>query len=154
MKIFQSFILLSFILFTACNTSTDSEDSLNFEDISIEYKKTGGWINNYILEIDSTGFINAYVSSQSTLELMDSKYTNLTEDEKEELEKLFYSFDNFKHHYQPDHFYTDQNFHTIILKNGTSIETTSVYDPSHCNIPKDLNRIILFMDQKIDELLN
>ena len=154
MKIFQSFILLSFILFTACSTSTDSEDSLNFEDISIEYQKMGGWINSYSLTIDSNGFVQAFVRAHGNLELMDSNSTSLTKKEKQTLSDLFTSFENYKDYYGPEHYYTDGNIHRIILHKDLHSDTCSVYEPQNCILPDDLKQIIEFMEQKINDLLS
>lgn len=154
MKLYLLLFVSILILALACSSSTDSDDALDFNNMNIEFYKSGGWINFYTLKIDSTGFIRAYVGDySSSITFIDSNSTNLTEDEKQLLATFFYSFSNFKKLYEPEYYLTDQNYYTIILKNGTLRDTTAVYDPPHCNLPKDLKRIMNFIDQKIDDLL-
>jgi len=151
---FASIIIL--VLIISCSTSTDTDEALDFNNMNIEFYKTGGWTNTYTLRIDSTGFVKVYVHYyyySSSIAIKDGDSANLTDEEKNLLSVLFYSFSDFKKFYEPEHSITDQNYYTIILKNGTSLDTTAVYDPPHCNLPKNLNRIISFMNDKIDDLL-
>jgi hypothetical protein len=154
MKLYRLLLLTFFIIIFACSSSTDSGEKLNFEDLNIEYIKSGGWINHYILSIDSSGFVEALVRFHSTWEVSDSNTTVLTQSEKKILSNLFESFKGMKDYYEPDHYITDQNYHTIILRSQAESDTTSVYDPLHCNLPYELDQIISFMENKIDELLN
>jgi hypothetical protein len=153
MKFYHLPILPLLILSYACSNSTDSSDAPNFEDINIKYYKSGGWINAFSLTIDSSGFVKVFVNSHSSLDLIDSNTTIITKEEKQKLSSLFSSFEDFKNYYEPEYYYTDQNYHTIILRNRIKSDTTSVYDPPHCNLPNDLKQIISFMEEKIDELL-
>ena len=154
MKLSFHILLTYLILLYSCSSSTDSDDTLDFNNMNIDFYKSGGWINFYTLKIDSTGFIRAYVGDySSSIAFIDSNSTNLTEDDKQLLTTFFYSFSDFKKLYEPEHYLTDQNYYTIILKNGTLRDTTAVYDPPNCNLPMDLKLIINFMDQKIDDLL-
>lgn len=154
MKFFQLLILALQIFVISCSNSTDSNDTLDFEDMNIEYQKMGGWINSYSLMIDSSGFVQAYVRSHSSLELLDSNNTSLSKKEKQTLSDLFSSFKNFKDYYEPEHYYTDGNMHRTILHEDLSSDTCLVYDPQNCILPDDLMQIIIFMEQKIDNLLN
>ena len=150
-------LVLGFVILfivCSCSTSTDSNDTLDFEDINIEYYKVGGWINSFSLTIDSSGLVQAYVRSHSNLELMDSNGISLSKKEMQTLSELFSSFENFDNYYEPEHYYTDGNIHRIILHENLSSDTCSVYDPQNCILPDDLKQIIDFMEQKIDELLN
>ena len=154
MKFFHLLMMAISILVVACSNSTDSNDTVNFEDMNIEYNKTGGWINPYSLLIDSSGYIQAYARSHSSLNLLDSNSTSLTKKEKQTLNELFSSFENFEDYYEPEHYYTDGNMHRIILRIDSSSDTCLVYDPYNCVLPHDLMQIIVFMEQKINDLLN
>jgi len=153
MKLYQLLILSLLILILACSNSIDSGEKLNFEDLNIEYSKSGGWINHTSLKIDSAGFVKAVIHFHATWETLDSNTTTLTSTEKKNLCDMFESFKELKNYYEPNHYYTDQDYHVIILKTEAGNDTTSVYDPAHCILPNDLNRILNFMDQKIDDLL-
>ena len=153
MKFYQFKIGMIFLLTLACSSSTDSGEKLNFEDLNIEYSKSGGWINHTSLKIDSAGFVKAVIHFHATWETLDSNTTTLTSTEKKNLCDMFESFKELKNYYEPNHYYTDQDYHVIILKTEAGNDTTSVYDPAHCILPNDLNRILNFMDQKIDDLL-
>lgn len=153
MKIYYLYVFVIAILVVACSAPTDNNETLNFDDINISYFKSGGWINPYSLFIDSTGIIKVYAYSYSSIAAKDSNTAILSGAEKKDLCRLFVSFNQFKRHYEPDHYLTDQNYFTIILRNKTSIDTTSIYDPSNCNLPEDLIQIINFMEHKLDELL-
>lgn len=154
MKLSRLLLLTFFIFIFACSSSTDSGEQLNFEDLNIKYSKSGGWINHYTLSIDSTGFVEAVVHFHATWEKLDSNTIVLTSSEKKKLCSIFESFIELNDYYEPDHYYTDQNYHTIILRTEMGSDTTSIYDPPHCNLPYELNQIISFMENKIDELLN
>ncbi|MEJ2544625.1 MAG: hypothetical protein P8Y99_11210 [Calditrichaceae bacterium] len=154
MKFSKYKVLIFLILVFSCSSSTDSDDAFDFNNMNIDFYKSGGWINFYTLKIDSTGYTKAYVGDYlSSLAYLDSNATNLTADEKHLLQVLFNPFADFKKLYEPEHYLTDQNYYTIILKNKTAIDTTSVYDPAHCNLSDDLSQIMNFMENKIDELL-
>ena len=153
MKIYFLHVFVFAILVFACSTSTDFNATLNFNDINITCYKSGGWINPYKLRIENTGLVNVYAGSYSSTTATDSNSSYLSGDEKNKICRLFATFNQFKRHYEPDHYLTDQNYFTIILRNKTSIDTTSIYDPSNCNLPEDLIQIINFMEHKLDELL-
>ena len=153
MNLFKFTLPIISIIVLGCSASTEPDVNPAFNRLNIEYHKSGGWINAYSLFIDSTGLLKIYVNDYSSSKVYsDSNTTNLTTTEKKNLSNWFSDFNDFEKNYYPEIYSTDQNYYTIILRSGISMDTCSVYDPQHCKLPDDLHRIIGFMDGKIDEL--
>lgn len=150
--LFLPFCAISFL--TSCSTSTESVESLEFEKMSIEYRKSGGWINTFVLSIDGTGLISVHELSHASLDTISRGNSNLSAGEKEKMGELFAPFDEYKSYYQPEQYYTDGNSHQIILNYNSVSDTVAVYEPQNSNIPENLKKIIDFLEQKIQTVLN
>lgn len=142
------------IFLISCSASTDSNQSLQFENMNIEYSKVGGWINRYKLNIDEDGLTRCYEITHASMDTIDADSVFLNEREKEKLGELFATFQSFNSNYEPAQYYSDGNYHTIILYYEGRSDTVTVYEPRNCIIPKDLKDIITIMEQKLQSVLN
>jgi len=154
MRIFLLLLVCVIGFLISCSTSTESVESLEFEKMSIEYRKSGGWISTFVLSIDGIGVVRVFELSHASLDTIDEGNSNLSTSEKRKLGKLFEPFNDYKSYYQPAQYYTDGNIHqTILTYEGTS-DTVAVYEPQNSNIPENLKEIIVILDQKIQTVLN
>ena len=132
-------ILLLFMICISCERQPNSPVELQFEKMEIHYTKSGGWIQTVYLDILGNGIGYIHYPPQSSL--ADSTFW-LTNGEKERLATLFSSFSDYNSHYEPDEFFTDQNYHSIIFIYNQKPDTVSVYDLGHAQLPLSLQLLI------------
>ena len=63
-------------------------------------------------------------------------------EERDEILQLFNSFKKYDSYYEPHQWYTDGNYHIVILTNHGTSDTVTVYEPQNTILPDDLTKII------------
>ena len=140
-RISAGFLLVFVVLFSINCKDNPSGTDIS-PDMEIHYTKTGGWINTSRLDIYGNGLVNAYQVKHASSDTLDSASTILSEEEQNRVVSLFGSFSTYDSHYEPDVFFTDQNYYTIVFIYEGEIDTVSVYMPGESNIPSGLEEII------------
>jgi len=140
-------ILFMFSVFIwGCSNLNEPGQNNDLRDTEIRYKKAGGWIDTSILNISASGSVTAYLRSHSTLDTIKTGSTYLNNEDRDEIISDFNSFGKYESYYEPSQWYTDGNYHTIILiKNGIS-DTVTVYEPQNSILPDGLTEIISEME--------
>jgi hypothetical protein len=146
---FKLLIITIMLLSIFSGSCSDATSPLNFDQMNVVYTKSGGWIQTSKINVTKDGLTLFYKfigPVDSTVK--DSTYLN--QSEKNQLSQMFESFNSYKRYYQPAQYWTDQNYHVIVLNYEGQSDTVSVYDPAHCELPGNLKKIIDFFESKID----
>ena len=148
-------VLIACLFFSiACENSTEPEATLNFSEMEIHYKKSGGWIHTSTIDIYGDGLVKAHKIRHASFDTMASATKHLNTKQQNEIAVLFETFSNFARHYSPDEFITDQDYHTIVFIYQGIPDTVSAYMPGPSNSPQDLNRIFDKMQNLWSDMLN
>ena len=145
-KIVLILAIVSLLLSISCEQSTEPGEDLNFQKLEIHYSKMGGWIQPTKLDIYGNGLVKANLLNHSNHAATDSASKILTKKEQDEIVNLFRSFSEYKRHYEPENWVTDQNTHSIVFINDGIPDTVSVYMPEKADIPLNLMKTILGME--------
>jgi len=133
------------VLFGACDGSLFSvfrPANIEFAKAEIHYTKRGGWIDTSHLNIYGNGIASAFVFSGVISDQSDSSTVMLDKSEQDHIARLCAGFSFYKHHYEPDKFWTDQDYHTIIFIYENIPDTVSVYNLHRANVPGRLRSLI------------
>ena len=118
-------------------------EPLDYRMMEIHYEKFGGWINTSILDIFKDGSVKAYLYAHASDYLLDSASTVLTTMERENFARIFRYYSYYENFYRPRIYYTDGDYHQVILNYQEEIpDTVTVYEPHEANIPISLMNII------------
>ena len=145
--------LVGLLSSTRCNNSTEPVSTLEFSEMEIHYYISGGWIHTSVLNIYGSGHVYAYQIQHAASDTLKSASNVLNGSEQKEIAQLFESFSSYKSHYDPEYYWTDQNYHTIIFIYSGEADTVSIYMPGAADLPKGLRNILNKLDYIWDEML-
>ncbi len=145
-------LIAALLVPVACNDGNGPEPGLQFSRMQIQYTKTGGFINTSRLFIYPNGRLDAHVISQSKADTLEQGSLVLSDEDRNDLARLFEPFSSFDPYYEPENPVTDQNYHTTILIYEGVPDTVTVYMPDEADIPQGLRNIIDEMESLLDFL--
>jgi len=161
-KIFITFLIVSvciIILYVGCYITEPDNDILpgetfHFENMKIEYLKMGGWIPTQILNITGNdGIAFGYIPDPADDYPYKSGLLELNNEQRDEIASLFQFFRSYERRYDPDTFYTDQNYKQIILHYEGGTDTVSVYDLPHATVPRSFRNLVEYLDALQSEII-
>jgi hypothetical protein len=136
----------------ACGGSNEPEPNLLFSRMQIQYFKYGGYIETSKIFIYPNGRLDAYVISHNKVDTLGQASIVLSNEDRNDLARLFDPFSTFDPYYEPEHPLTDQNYHTTILIYEGVPDTVTVYMPDQADIPQGLRNIINEMESLLEYL--
>jgi hypothetical protein len=139
------FICLFSLLLFACDSSTGPPLNPELAKMEIHYSKGGGWIDTSELHIRDR-LVEAHHIRHASSDTIASNSMVLDRSDQRKIATLFLSFSDYESDYEPEPWYIDGNWYTIILVYEGVADTVSVYGPEDANIPKGLNSIIQEME--------
>jgi hypothetical protein len=139
------FIFSITLILSSCKDNI-IENTLDFSGMEIHYSVSGGWIHSYSLDINNQGLVFAKGYSYTKIAYIDSAVTILGIEDRTKLACLFENFSKYKRHYEPEEFWTDQNYYSIILNYHGRSDTVSVYNLTMVSIPSSLKKIIEYLE--------
>lgn len=152
MNIRTPLLIASLLVPMACSDANGPESDLQFSRMQIQYFKAGGYIDTSKIFIYPNGRLDAYIISHSKTDTLNQASIVLSDEDRNDLARLFGPFSTFDAYYGPDNPVTDQNYHTTILIYEGIPDTVTVYMPDQSDIPQGLRNIIDEMESLLDYL--
>ncbi len=152
-------VLIISVLLVSCYITEPENDILpgeifQFEKMKIEYSKMGGWISTRILDITGNdGIAFGYIPGYPDDYPYKSGLLELNEEQRDEIASLFQFFRSYDRRYDPDKFYTDQNYKQIILHYEGQIDTVSVYHLPNATVPRSFRNLVEYLDALQTEII-